>query len=361
MDVINKITSGAMLEKPNGILRETVSGIVTESDDAYCIDIRYPLSGACAKTIRLDDMLIIMDRKSRAVNYWLQAQVFRVASMERDFNCWKIHADHISRDLDKQAVLPFEAVQGAAIAKSRILSRLQRTDVASCPLVIQTDSTNTTSTFAFMQPRTAMEALHGKEGSFRDVFGGTLSFDNMTARFMSQDNTVKGLIRYGVNMTSFSWLRSFDGFYTGVIGWASRGEDQPAVFSDEQWWTSYYHTKKTLLVDFSDKFEDGEIEADLAAAKAKLNELAGHRMNWKKWSDDTPSIKVGYIDTGDQGTDDMRLGDLAVIVDPWTGEEYTMRVTGRTYDIMRRRTTSYEFGKARKTAAKRIAALRSNA
>ena len=355
--IIASIQSGRVFDSNEGVLTEMISGKVTQTEDDYYADITYPVSALTAKAIRLDRLLVIVDQ-SWDSNPQLKAQIFRITTIECSLYEMKVHAEHISRDLETHVVLPFEPVQGSIAARNMILNNLVRNGSDSLPLQIFSNSGNTSSNFGFAEPRTAMEALRGKEGSYLDVFGGQVRFDNLNVCFEDPNYNPSGIVRNGVNMENFRSRLTRDGWYTSVLGYVTR-DGEMSIFGSVLSWTNAYTTPRTKLVDFSDRFEDGEVEeaiteGNVAAVVSKIDRLSREHMDRQQWDQHGSSISVGLV-SGCYG-----LHDCVLVPDPLADGFYATSVVSRTYDLMLKRNIKYEFGEPQKSAAKRIAAAINN-
>lgn len=145
-------------------------------------------------------------------------QIFRIYYISKPLNkVVTVKCRHITYDLTKTIVQPFEAT-GSAAAVAGILSNV----MTATPFTITTDIANSTSVFQLTQPRAFRQILGGYQGSFLDVFRGEYEWDNLEVKMLSSRGADRGVrIAYRKNLTGCKMELDSSAVYTSVMAFVN--------------------------------------------------------------------------------------------------------------------------------------------
>ena len=256
-----------------------------------------------------------------------QRQAFVVEQITKPINgVVSIYATHIAQYRGKLIpVKPFTAANLDAA-----LVALKTNSQETNPFTITRDpgKNNVTATMAPEIPASFREMMGGMEGSVLDVYGGEWGYNNFEITLYNKrghDNGVRVL--YGKNMTDFKLTEEFawDDSATGVIGYW-KNEDtlvqsavQYSAYADD------YPYKKTVVVDFSDKFEN-------KPSVATLNSAAAAWINGKG----VPSLnmEVAFDHLQLEGSKNIAIGDTVHVYSGQYNFSAARRIVGMVYDVL---------------------------
>lgn len=175
-------------------------------------------------------------------------QIFRIYYISKPLNkVVTVKCRHITYDLTKTIVQPFEAT-GSAAAVAGILSNV----MTATPFTITTDIANSTSVFQLTQPRAFRQILGGYQGSFLDVFRGEYEWDNLEVKMLARRGADRGVrIAYRKNLTGCKMELDSSAVYTSVMAFVNI--DNNVVYGN------VYHKitatyPKVLILDASNDF-----------------------------------------------------------------------------------------------------------
>ena len=272
-------------------------------------------------------------------------QLFRVYQITKPINgVCTVYAHHITYDLGKAPVLPFTAT-GAVGTMNGLMSHL----ASAYEFNIVTDIANSTSQFTMTEPMYFRECLGGYDGSVLDVFGGEYEWDNLTVRLLAHRGSDNGVqIRYGKNLTDIQQETNIESMYNAVIGYATI--DETTTTGTVQMVTQA-SSPKTLIVDFSDEFDDDE-----TVTIAKLNTLAqeyiqSHDMNTPHVSIDVSFVTLASTDQYKEiaPLEHVKLCDTVHVLFEKLGVNATAKVIKTEYDSLNERLLGVEVGDAKST------------
>ena len=145
-------------------------------------------------------------------------QIFRIYYISKPLNkVVTVKCRHITYDLTKTIVQPFEAT-GSAAAVAGILSNV----MTATPFTITTDIANSTSVFQLTQPRAFRQILGGYQGSFLDVFRGEYEWDNLEVKMLASRGADRGVrIAYRKNLTGCKMELDSSAVYTSVMAFVN--------------------------------------------------------------------------------------------------------------------------------------------
>ena len=203
--------------------------------------------------------------------------------------------------------------------------------------------------------------LAGSEGSIIDVFGkGEYEYDRFEVRLHEQRGDDNGVsIRYGRNLTDILKESDISDIYTAIVPyWTGTDPDtngdirvylpEGKIESD---YVSEFPTKRTIAVDFTDKFEQQpSVEELRGKARTYLNNNVRRQI--------ITTIQTSYIDlaTTDEYRDIARLEEVnlcdyvTVSFDALNINE-KQQVVKIEYDVLMDRNKAVYLGELRKTLA----------
>ena len=238
-----------------GRLSEATKCLVTEERNGqYELEMQYPITGRHYKEI-VEERIIAAKHDDTD-----DVQPFRIYKITRPMNgIVTVSARHISYQLSKVAVMPFEAGTCA-----EALAGLIQNSVGDCPFTIWTDKLLEAS-FHVDVPSSFRSLLGGVSGSILDVYGpGEYEWDKFTVKFHTHRGADQNVyIRYGKNMTDVKKTTDTSNLWTGILPyWAGIDESEQAIlvtlperaiYSD---FVDDYIYRMVVPVDFSSAFEN---------------------------------------------------------------------------------------------------------
>lgn len=260
-----------------------------------------------------------------------------------------IYATHIAQHRTKLIpVAPFTASD-----LDTALSLMVSSSLESNPFTLVRDEgkNNVVATMHPTVPHSFRELMGGVEGSILDTYRGEWKYDNFTCTLYNKrgrDNGVR--VMYGRNMSDFKLEEQFnwDNSATGVIGYWVNSEDGTTVIGDIQYsdYADLYPYKKTVCMDFSDKWENQPSVTD-------LNTYALSWINGKGLYGSTVEVAFEHLNV--EGGADIGLGDTVHIFNGTYNFEMESRIVGLEYDVLAEEYTSVTIGEQRTTLNEAIA------
>lgn len=260
-----------------------------------------------------------------------------------------IYATHIAQHRGKLIpVAPFTASD-----LDTALSLMVSSSLESNPFTLVRDSgkNNVVATMHPTVPHSFRELMGGVEGSILDTYRGEWKYDNFTLTLYNKrgrDNGVR--VMYGRNMSDFKLEEQFnwDNSATGVIGYWVNSEDGSTVIGDIQYsdYADLYPYKKTVCMDFSDKWQSAPSVTD-------LNTYALSWINGKGLYG--ASVTVAFEHLNVEGGADIGLGDTVHIFNGTYNFEMESRIVGLEYDVLAEEYTSVTIGEQKTTLNEAIA------
>lgn len=260
-----------------GVLVDCVSCIVEEERNGiYECTFTYPITGKFFSEITPDRIVKVY------ANEKAQKQLFRIYRTSRPINgIVTFYCQHISYDLNKYVVTPFQSIGTSATAvMTEILEHCQYSSTDGYDSRYRDNRFTAiaypgpTAQFKLEIPTEVKKCLGGMRGSVLDLFGGEYEWDNFTIRLHSSRGQDTGVtIRYGKNLTDIDQDIDLSSTYTSVYPYAIDADsdvitlDHPIVEIQNAPSTA---TAMTLPLDLSDKFDDDE---DIT--KSRLSVLTG--------------------------------------------------------------------------------------
>lgn len=260
-----------------------------------------------------------------------------------------IYAVHIAQYRSRLIpVAPYEATD-LADAISKAISNSLENNIFS----LSTNKSVATA-FSITEPRSFRELLGGKEGSLLDVYGGEYKFDRLNIELLNRRGRPNAFnVVYGRNMVTYDQIDEFDwtNSITGLIPYAKYNNDQEevVVVGDVQY-SSYADTfpyKKTIVYDFSDKFDD-ETQPTVSA----LNQLAIEYLADK--GQPIVNIKASFEDVStlpmfndlNSKINTLQLGDSVRVINSMYNTNVTTRIREFEFNVLLERYNSITIGDA---------------
>lgn len=335
-----------------GRLSDCIECKVTEERNGpFELEMIYPMNGANFEYIETDAII------GADPNPTSDRQAFRIYKISKPLDGKvKIYARHISYDMLYIPVEPFQVT-----GLSGAIAGLTTNALESQPFTITTDITNETTAYNQAIPKSLRECLGGTEGSILDLFSGSgtceFEWDNYNVNiweYRGSDNGVS--IRYGKNLEELNHDTNGEEVITGVLPFYSN-EDNTVVFYGDVQYNSYassYPIKKTVVVDFSDNFDE-----DVPTA-SELNELAYDYVNALSGVP-TVNITIEFVNLADTEEyknvavlENVNLCDTVHIYYSALGVDTTAKVIKTDYNVLADRYNSIEIGDPKSTFSKTI-------
>ena len=300
-----------------GVLVDSISAVVSEDlNGKFELDLTYAYNNSLSKFL-INGNIIKVD----AGNI-LKKQLFTIVQVSEVIDGKvSVHAEHISYITNDLTLKPKTVVyqRNAQVALNQFVEAIKETDHGITVYSdVQTISSSTWSVPDFKKPR---DILGGVDGSILDNWGGEYKFDNRRISLLQQRGSYANtVIAYGRNMTEFEQesniLETVTSIYPVVVKTDKDVETiytLPELAVDSQY-LDRYANRKTLLVDFSDKFDDKN-----PYSETKLRALANKYIKDNKVGIPKVTLTVSTIDLSKMVTNDYNASrverlDLADIV-----------------------------------------------
>lgn len=347
-----------------GILAETISCTVTEElNGAFECEMTYPIGGTHYETLKVQKIISV------SPNLGENPEPFRIYKISRPINgVVTIYAEHISYDLNKSVVFPFDAAS-LSIALNKIGSADFSASGSVSPFTFTTDKTSSAA-FSSATPCAIRTLLGGSEGSILDVYGGEYRFRGYDVRLMSRRGKDLDLtLRYGKNLLSITKDESSAGLYTHVCPfWYKTNDDTSRLVTLSEKIIAYDESatisdaeKRIYALDLSDGFDESDIPTG-TPTQAQLRALAKTWMSKNSSMFSTViSLSVDWtqLNTFEEYKDlyepNVSLGDSVLIYYPEQDVYTRLRATKTVYDPLLQRYDSITLGTVATTAADTIA------
>ena len=337
--IVNDLSNGL------GILCECMNARVTEeANGIYEASFDVPVTAKHFSDLHVDGIVKLKANESDAL------QLFRIYRITKPLKgVCSVSLQHISYDLTKVAVTPFAAVGAGAT-----MTAIQNHMVGTYPFTFNTNISNTESKYTLNVPVSGRSCLGGREGSFIDVFGGELHWDNLAVTALMHRGSDNGVrISYGKNLVDYRQEVNNSNTYNAVIGYAVR--DDVTTTGDIQYATQT-SSPKTMIVDFTNDFDmDEEITV------AKLNAKAQNYINENDIGTPNINIDVDFIHLWQSkeykniaSLERVSLFDTVHVFIPKLNVEAEAKVVKTIYDFVVERYTKIELGNVRANLGKVI-------
>lgn len=328
-----------------GSLAEAVQCTVTEErNGAYTLQMRLPITAAHYKDVAVGGVI-----KAKA-NDNQPEQLFRIQKISRPIGgIVTINANHISYDLGKTSVAPFESTGAFA---TMVALKLNMTGGSA--FTLGTDIANVSSAFGNAVPQSLRACLGGQQGSVLDVFGGEYEWNNLQVFLHAARGRNRGVVlRYGKNITDIQQDETIENMYTAVMPYATDsagtvtlGTLQTIIQTAEP---------KILNLDLSDKFNGTESTAALINQYAQAY-IDSHQLTVPKISITVSFVALWqteeYKDIAP--LERVQLCDTVTVQFEKLGISATAKVIKTVYNTLTERYDELELGDAKSTLARTI-------
>lgn len=272
-------------------------------------------------------------------------QMFRVYQITKPINgVCSVYAHHITYDLAKAPVMPFTAT-GATNVVNGLVSHMAST----YEFTMITDIVNALSVFTLTEPKYFRECLGGYQGSILDVFGGEYEWDNTTVKLLAHRGSDNGVqIRYGKNLTDIQQETNIESMYDAVIGYATVND---TTTTGTVQMITQVSSPKTMIIDFSDEFDDDETVTVEKLNTLALNYIQTHDMTAPRVSIDVSFVALASTDQYKDiaPLEHVKLCDTVHVLFEKLGVNASAKVIKTTYDSLNERLLSVEIGDAKST------------
>lgn len=341
-----------------GALKDCMECIVTEERNGiYECKFKYPVTGQFYSEISPDRII-----KAKA-NEVSDPQLFRIYECSKPKNgIVTFNAQHISYDLNSNIVTPFSLKSiNAAYALTKILENTYFEHQFTA-----TSSLSTISNINIKEPVSARNCFGGMEGSILDNFGGEYEFDNFVIKLHAnrgQDNGV--VISYGKNLTNINADTNIQSVYTSIYPYAIDADDQLYTLPEKVitlGTASSYGAARTLALDLSGKFENGE-----TITETKLRNYANAYASDNNIDTPDGNIKVSFVQLWQSKEyetiallERVKLCDIVTVKHPILGVSVKTKVIKTIYDSLKEKYVEIELGTARSNFADTLNKVKSD-
>lgn len=232
------------------------------------------------------------------------------------------------------------------------------------PFSVYSDITTTASTtWRIDKVNNPRRALGGVEGSILDIWGGEYRFDNYQISLLKKrGTTAQTVLAYGRNITGFEMVTDIESVYTSIYPFAiyeNEGVEEliaidGLVVDVEN--IENYPNRRTLPVNFSDKFEHDE-----KPKKERLIALAEQYITANNVGVPKVSIRVNFLDlsqTADyadyKGLETVNLCDDVRVIYPSLGVDTVAKVTRVKWNVLTDSYDEIEIGEKRLTLGSQL-------
>lgn len=305
-----------------GVLTHVISCEVTENlGEAPTLSLQMLDSDPLFQYVTVGNMIVCKPNKYDNQQAFVIEEITKSITDEVS-----IYATHIAQHRTKLIpVSPFTASNLDGAFSSMISHSMENNPFS---LIRDSGKTNVSATMNVLNPTSFRELMGGVEGSIIDTYRGEWRYDNFTLTLYNKrghDNGVR--VMYRKNMTEFNLGENFswEDSPTGAIGFWRKEETLVQSSIQYSAMASEFPYKKTVVVDFSDKYEDAPTVAD-------LNTLTSQWINGKG----SPSVgmEVAFNHLAFDGDKTIELGDTVHIINPNFNISTTRRIEGIVYDVL---------------------------
>ena len=356
--VLYESTEVNFLRNGVGLLPDCTECSVTEErNGVYECEFKYPVKGRLYSEITPDRIVKV---KANEVS---DPQLFRIYSVSKpQSGIVTIDAQHISYDLNMNIVSPMSLkTVNANYALTQIL---ENTYFEHHFTAVSTLST--TGNFEITEPVSARNCFGGMEGSILDNFGGEYEFDNFTVKLHANRGADNGVsISYGKNLTDIEATTDIQGVYTSIYPYAIDADENLHILPEKVitlGTASSYGAARTLALDLSDKFEDGE-----TITETKLRNYANAYASNNNIDTPDENIKVSFVQLWQSKEyetiallERVKLCDIVTVKHPILGVSVKTKVIKTIYDSLKEKYVEIELGTARSNFADTLNKVKSD-
>lgn len=333
----------------NGIgrLSDAISCKVHEARNGeFELEMTYPMTGKHFDSIVHSAIIAAKPSARRSL------QAFRIYKISKPLNGRvTINAQHISYQLSFIPVSPFSA---ASLANA--LTGFKTNAAEACPFTLSADFTSTSS-YAVPLPVSIRSYLGGTRGSILDVYGGEWEWNNYNCILHSARGQNNGyVIQYGKNLIDLKQEESIADTYTGLYPyWES---DETMVTLTEKVvhaaTAANFPFQRTIVKDFSDKFDN-------APSEASLRSLANAYMTSNGIGIPAVNLSLDFVNLADSEeyrnlltTGNIDLCDIVTVRFSKLGVDVQSKVIDITWNVLKDRYDQIQIGDKRSSLADTI-------
>ena len=329
-----------------GTLSDAISCEVEEErNGAYELTMEYPITGKHYSDIDLRRIILAKP------NFTDDPQPFRIYKIERILEgIATIYAKHTSYDCADFAVVPHTST-GITQTLANLLSNCQgQSDPRFAQIVLDSDLSNQTSTFAVTEPSTLRSWFGGREGSLIDIYGGEWKYDGWQCSLLSNRGADRGVkILYGKNMMQLDTEVKTTNVYTHMRGFW-KNDDGTIVTSGLRVIQSGAGYVRILVYDFSDKYEN-------RPTVTQLNNACDAYIAANNLTSPAENITLDFVQMG-KLKERVDLCDTVTVIYDALGVSATKKCIRAKWDVLKGRYSECEFGEESGNIASTIASDR---
>ena len=341
-----------------GILNDCLSCRVTEQlNGKYECEFTYPITGSLYSLILPDRIVKVKANDISAL------QLFRIYRISKPLNgVVTVYCQHISYDLNMVCVLAYPKTTGNA---TTILNDLSGSTLTQHNFTFTSDFSGN-RTVPKTPPQSLRKWLGNSEGCILNVFsGGEFEFDNFTVKFWAQRGSDTDIcIAYGKNLTDLNADIDIQNVYTSIYPYAIDSDGVYHYLSSgyvELEGASSYAEARTLPLDVSNFFKDGESYTD-----AKLREYATTYAAQHKINQINQNLKISFVPLWQTkeyeqyaALERVKMGDRVTVEYAKLGVNSKLEVIGTVYNTLEERYESIELGTPKATLSQTLSGLNS--
>lgn len=322
-----------------GVLADALSVYVEEERNGeYELTAVFPVDGQFVDELQPRRLILAKP------NYTDPPQPFRIYKIQKSLSgaTVTVRAQHLSYDLIGYTATPFVAGDITA-ALAGLTSHCITND---CPFTLTTTRT-TVASFTADVPASIRSWLGGKEGSLLDIYGGEWHYNGYVADLEVNRGANRGArIMYGKNLLTLEQEQECSNLYSAVYPYW-KGQDDTVVTGNLTPVAPVNYTR-VLVLDFSDKFDDGEVPTSqqltiMAAQYVAANNLSTPKVN----------LKLDFAQLQDI-PERIDLCDIVTVYFEKFGISAQAECIRTRWDVLRDRYESIELGDAKQTLADTI-------
>ncbi len=283
-------------------------------------------------------------------------QAFVIESISKVINGEvTVYATHVSQYRTK--LIPVKAFATPTLASVINSLNTSTTYAESCPFTFSTDKTSSVG-LSMVFPRSLRDLMGGVEGSLLDIYGGEYKYDNFSISLLQhRGRETNTKVMYGRNMTDFRQDEGFswDGSATGVLPYWCSDKGIANVTGDVQYsqYADLYPYKKTVTVDFTEKFEE-------MPTKAELEAYALNWINTKGLPSVTLECSFDQFDLENAQVNTIQLGDTVQVINTMYNVNYSSRIVATDYNVLSEVYNVLTVGDLKETLSQTISSMSSS-
>ena len=330
----------------NGIgrLSDCISCFVTEERNGmFECEFSYPMSGKNYSEIALSRQIAVKASPKDKL------QVFRIYKISRPIGGKvSVYCRHISYQM---SFIPVRAFSANSLAGA--LAGFKSNALEPCPFTLTADF-NSSSSYAIPLPASIKSYLFGREGSIVDTYGNGAEWewDNYNAILHAHRGENRGVVlRYGKNITDMKQETNIENTITGIVSYWQSDEITVALSTPEESSNARnFPFPRTVVMDFSDKFDNAPTEA--ALRKATRDYMTENNVGVPDVDIDVSFVNLAdTIEYKDGIVQEIYLCDTVTVDFVALGVQTTAKVIKTKYDVLNERYDSIEIGSGKSTVS----------